>query len=133
MYLINILFTAVWTILSCVLIIYPNSVGLPTTPLPLYLPIIPIPYITFLFVMFSLKFGRLNLIIFIRSFYRVVCAISITILVMTLHYWEIRRELPLIVVIFFYLYQVFLTRVRDGWPQMEEARWREYMDPVSKF
>lgn len=90
MYLLNIGFVALWTILSCIFIIYPGMIGVQSINLPLYVFVGTI-YLSFFLVMFSLKFGKLNLLKIIRIMYRGFCGIAVTILVLTVHYIDIRR------------------------------------------
>lgn len=132
MYLVNLLFVAGWTVLTCLLVIEPEAQRI---PLPNWLiwALSVTGYAAAMSAIFALKFGKLWLLVLSRNFFRAVCIAIIVAVVLGLHYVSFRKDFLLLVLGFLYLYQSFLTNIKKRWPDIEEQRWTEYLDPISKF
>ena len=104
MYLVNLLFIAGWTVLACLVIIQPEQ---DRVPLPYWMvcTLTVFGYLVAFSVIFSLKFGKLRLMLAARTYYRVLCIIIVLAVVLGMHYTDYRKDFLLIVLGYLYLYQ----------------------------
>jgi hypothetical protein len=71
-------------------------------------------------VIFALKFGKQGLLLAARTYFRIKCASIAVLGVLGLHYINFRKDFLLIVFTYLYLYQEFLTSLKNRWPDIEQ-------------
>lgn len=122
MYLLNLVFVAGWTVLICFAVMQPQS---ELVPLPewVVVALATAGYLASMLVIFSLKFGNLQLLRVGCTYYRMMCLITAAALAIGLHYMTFRKEFLLVVLGFLYGYQKFLMKLKERWPDIEQERW----------